>query len=247
VTWGGARALALVAALLGGELMSASMCPSARIGRVRAADVPVQPGAQRLDGIAAVVGGLAPGPEVIAIYRSDVELRARLALLRESSLRAALGELPVGLLGASLTELINEALIAVEAGRLNLARPSAQAIAEERMRLLGERTAERGPRELLGALGVGERELAAWVERRALVNAFLQGNLEGTLQATDSELERLFESEAHPFRDRALDEVRPQFAAWVAQQRTERAVQRWVSSLSQRTPHRVLVTYRVLD
>jgi len=210
---------------------------------VLAAEVPVQPGATRLDGIAAVVGGLAPGPGVIAIYRSDVELRARMALLRESSLRDALGELPRGLLAASLAELIGEALIAVEAARLNLTQPSGADIAEERVRLLGERSVRGGPRELLGALGVGERELSAWIDRRALVNTFLQANLEGTLEASEAELERLFESEAHPFRGRTLEEVRPQFEPWLAQQRTEQAVSRWVSSLSQRTPHRVLVSY----
>src|SRR5690606_3833545 len=40
----------------------------------------------RLDGVAAVVGAEAPGPSTVLLLRSDVELRARLALLRSGSL-----------------------------------------------------------------------------------------------------------------------------------------------------------------
>lgn len=208
------------------------------------AEVPVSSGAQRLDGLAAVVGGLTPGPNVISIFRSDVELRARMALLREASLREALGPLSDGLLRASLTALVGEALIAVEAARLNLARPSAALLAEERVRLLGERAADASQtRELLLALGVGPRELSDWVARRATVNGFLQANLEGMLDASSSELERLFQSEPHPFRGQALDEVREPFANWLAQQRVQGAVAGWVQSLTQRIPHRVLASY----
>lgn len=207
------------------------------------ADVEVEPGAQRLDGVAAVVGGLAPGAQVISIFRSDVELRARMALLREATLREALGPLPDGLLRASLSELLGEALIAVEAARLSLERPSANEIAQERARLLGASGDAASTRELLAALGVGERELAEWIGRRAVVSAFLLANLEGTLDLPASEVERLFASDDHPFQGQALDEVRDRFTAWLAQQRMQRAVERWVQSLSQRTPHRILVAY----
>ena len=67
------------------------------------ADVPVAPVAVRADGVAAVVGGQAPGPGVDLVLRSDVELRARLdaaavrgdpggGLLGAAQLRAALDE-----------------------------------------------------------------------------------------------------------------------------------------------------------
>jgi hypothetical protein len=219
------------------------------------ADVAVPEGARRLDGIAAVVGGLAPGAQVISIYRSDVELRARLALLHQAafvpsraeeprvSTREALAELPDALLRASLAELVGEALIAVEAARLNLERPSARELAEERARLLGARGDPASVRELLAALGVGERELAEWIARRAVVNGFLQANLEGTLEVSNDELARTFASEPHPFQGHPLDEVRERFSAWLTQQRTQQAVERWVESLAQRTPHRVLVPY----
>jgi hypothetical protein len=203
----------------------------------------VQPGAQRLDGIAAVVGGLAPGAGVISIFRSDVELRARMAVLGQATLRDALGALPDALLRASLDELVGEALIAVEAARLNLERPSAQELVEERARLLGGRGDAGSTRELLAALGVGERELADWIARRAVVNGFLQANLEGTLEISNDELVKAFESEQHPFEGHTLDEVRERFSAWLAQQRLQGAVERWVQSLAQRTPHRLLVVY----
>ena len=208
-----------------------------------AATVAVQPGAQRLDGIAAVVGGLAPGAQVISIFRSDVELRARMAVLGEASLREALGPLPDALLRASLDELLGEALIAVEAARLNLERPSAKELADERVRLLGAGGDVASTRELLAALGVGERELAEWIARRTVVNGFLQANLEGTLDVSNDELVKSFDGEQHPFQGHTLDEVRERFSAWLAQQRLQAAVERWVQSLAQRTPHRVLVSY----
>src|SRR4051812_10009330 len=74
------------------------------------AELPEVSGAVRVDGLAAVVGGLAPGKGVISVYRSDVELRARLSLLRAGADGSALGNLPSSLLGASLDELVGEAL-----------------------------------------------------------------------------------------------------------------------------------------
>ncbi|MET0340381.1 MAG: hypothetical protein ABW252_05235 [Polyangiales bacterium] len=208
------------------------------------ADVPVEADAQRVDGLAAVVGGVTAGPRTVVLLRSDVELRARLGLAREGGLGPALGALPEPLLAASLRELLGEALIAVEATRLSLAAPTSEAVAEERARLIGTGDAGRDSAELLRALGVGDRELTRWAERRAVVRGFLQANLEGTLDVREGELERLFQSDPGPFAGRALDEVRTRYAAWLTQQRLQQAVERWVQSLTQRTPHRVLVGYR---
>jgi len=212
-------------------------------GQARAADTGESEGAQRLDGLAALVGGLTPGPQVIAILRSDVELRARLWLAREGSLERALGPLPAALLHASLQELVGEALIAVEAGRLSLSGPSGQALAIERRRMLGSDAAAAPTRALLRVLAVDERELSGWVERRAIVSGFLQANLEGTLDIAPAELERLFGTESHPFQGLSFAEARERFAAWLTQQRTQQAVARWVQSLMQRTPHRIHADY----
>jgi hypothetical protein len=211
-------------------------------GQARAADTGESEGAQRLDGLAALVGGLTPGPQVIAILRSDVALRARLWLAREGSLERALGQLPAALLHASLQELIGEALIAVEAGRLSLTGPSGQALAIERLRLLGP-DVDGAPTRTLRVLAVDERELSGWVERRAIVSGFLQANLEGTLDIAPAELERLFGTESHPFQGLSFADARERFAVWLTQQRTQQAVARWVQSLMQRTPHRILAEY----
>jgi len=197
--------------------------------------------AQRVDGIAAVIGASAPGPGALTLYRSDVELRARMALLASGSLPQALAALPAPLLEASLTELVGEALIAVESGRLSLASPSEESLAEARTRLLGPDP--RATRELLGALGVSEVELSAWVRRRAVVAGFLQANLEGTLDVSPEALERSFASEPHPFQGERFAAARARFAAWLSEQRMQAAVRRWVESLRERTPHRVLVDY----
>lgn len=195
----------------------------------------------RIDGLAAVVGGHAPGPATIVILRSDVELRARLALLASSNLALALAPIPEGVSVASLTELVGEALITTEARRLNLEGPSAQARAAERARLI-ESGGPEAP-ALFSALGVSERELAAWAERRAIVSGFLAANLEGTLDVSSAELERLFNSEPHPYRDEPFAEARERFATWLARDRMERAVRRWVDTIAQRTPHRFVADY----
>lgn len=202
-----------------------------------------QPGAQHVDGIAAVVGGLTPGPAVITLLESDVELRARLAILRQSDLRTALGQLPSSVLAASLKELLGEALIAAESARLNMPEPSGAAVADQRALLLGTRLQPSAARALLSALGVNERELAELVERRARVDAFLQANLEGTLDTSEEELAQAFQSEAHPFYDEPFEVARERFERWYAQVKLQRAVARWIATLSQRTLHRVLITY----
>ena len=53
--------------------------------------------AVRLDGLAAVVGGEGPGPGVDVILRSDVELRARIALSGRTRGPLPLGAIPAGL------------------------------------------------------------------------------------------------------------------------------------------------------
>jgi hypothetical protein len=207
------------------------------------AEPPVTKEAWRVDGVAAVVGGVAPGPGTIAIYRSDVELRARLALLRAGAEAAALGPLPSSLLRASLEEVIGEALIASESARLSLAQPSADDVRRERERLALSVGGEAKLKRLVSALAVPESELRAIAERRAVVSAFLTANLEGTLEVTPLELEKAYAEQAHPFGSESFEAVRDQLRAWLVQRRVEAAVARWVESLKQRTPMRRLVTF----
>lgn len=218
-------------------LLAAALCGGSRPARGQAESH------THLDGLAVVVGALAPEPGAIILLQSDVELRARMAMLREGSLADALGTVPTPLLQASLEALVGEALIALEARRLDLDRPDRAALHAERTRFIGTGRAGAAMRELLAALGVSERELASSIERRALVDAFLRANLEGSLDVAPSELERLFASEAHPFRDLPYEQARDAFARWLSTRRLEQAVQSWVVALKQRTAYRVLVRY----
>jgi hypothetical protein len=207
------------------------------------ADEPVVAGATRVDGLVAVVGAIAPAPGTILILRSDVEFRARVALSGAGSLDAGTVALPLSLLSATLEELMGEALIAHEAERLALQQPDATAVRLERRRFEQKAGGPAQLVQLMRVLGVQERELDALLRRRAVVNAFLSANLEGTLDVTESELARAYAEENHPFRDRPLDEVREPLRSWLAQRRLERFVERWVHSLRERTPHRVLVEF----
>jgi hypothetical protein len=179
----------------------------------------------------------------MTLLRSDIELRARLSLLRAGADSAAFGPLPSSLLRASLDEAIGEALIASESQRLSLTRPSAEDVRLERQRLALGVGGEAKLTELVRTLGVEPRELDAMAERRAVVRAFLTANLEGTLEITPSELQKAYLEPGHPFADEPFDVVREQLRAWLVQRRIEAAVARWVESLRQRTPLRRLVTY----
>ncbi len=200
-------------------------------------------GAVRVDGVQIIVGGLAPGPGVILILQSDVELRARLSLLRAAGESAALGPLSADLLRATQQELLGEALIASEAARLSLAVPTR----ERRMREHERLVVGAGGRELvlgvLARLGVTASELDAIALRRAVVSDFLDANLVGTMELTPSEVERAYKTADHPYRDRPFSEVREALHSFLAQRSLEQAVGRWVEGLKERVPHRVLVTY----
>lgn len=196
-----------------------------------------------IDGLVAIVGASAPDADAILILRSDLELRARLSLLTRGAQTVAGVPLSDGLLRATLSELVGEALIAVEAQRLNLDSPDATRMQRARMRLVASAGGMQRLNELLRTLGVSERELTRITQRRAIVSAFLDANLEGVTEITQAELERAYRSDDHPFRDRPFDETRDALKSWLAQKRLESAVARWVDSLKRRIPYRVLVSY----
>lgn len=193
---------------------------------------------ERVDGVAAYVGGTTPGEGVSIILRSDVELRARLALLASGASDPANTRLPPELLQATLDELVSESLVALEALRLSLTPPTAAELKTQRDALaLGD---TEGLRRLVSALGVLPSELDAIARRRAVVGSFLAANLEGTVSPSEADITRAYEAGQHPFGDEPLELVRDRLAAWLSQQRLREAVSRWVRSLRERTPHRVL-------
>ncbi len=207
------------------------------------AEILEMPSAIRVDGLAAVVGGLAPGPGVISIYRSDVALRARLALLRAGAAGAVLGPLPPALLAASLDELVGEALVVSEALRLSLAKPSAAQVRQERQRLALGVGGEAPLQQVARALQVTEAELMAIAERKAIVSGFLTANLEGTLDVSPSDLEEAYSAQSHPFGEGSFAELKEPLKAWLMQRRMQAAVARWVESLRQRTPFKRLASF----
>jgi hypothetical protein len=207
------------------------------------ADPPVVSGGFRVGGIAAVVGSSAPGPGVDVILRSDVDLRARIALSGQTERATGFERLPPALLRATLDQLIGEALIAREAERVRVSSPGEADFARERRRLEEEAGSAARLRELLTRLGAPAEEVEALARRRALVTSFLQANLEGTTVVTDAEVEHAYGEGGHPFTDRALDEAREDLRAWLARRSLDRAVRRWVSVLRARTTVRVLVQY----
>jgi hypothetical protein len=197
----------------------------------------------RLDGLAAVVGGHAPGPGVDSVLQSDVELRARIAWSARGTEDPAGDPLPGRLLAAALQEIIGELLIAREARRVQAASPGAADVERERLRLRRSAGGAERMRALLTALSASVDELEEIARRRALVGAFLSANLEGVTVVTDAEVERALD-EREPAstqvdREAAFTELRGR----LAREALDRTIERWVAVLRSRTPVRVLVAY----
>ncbi len=207
------------------------------------AQAPSRAAPVRVEGVAALVGGSTPGPGTVAILRSDVTLRARIALASATE-RAASGPLPEPLLAAALDELIGEVLIAREADRLRAAQPSAEELARERARLEEQAGGAERLSAILAAASADAPELEAIARRRAYVAAFLHANLEGGTAVSDAQLARVYESGEHPFAGRPLEEVAEPLRALIAQTTLRRDVRRWIEVLRRRTPVRVIAEWR---
>jgi hypothetical protein len=222
-------------------LLSAGVLALSLLSAAAAAQEPV-----RLDGLAAVVGGDSPGPGVDVILRSDVELRARIALAGRTRGPLPLGPVPVGLLKATLQEIIGEHLIAREARRVQAADPSSADVARERGRLVRSAGGSQRLGALLSALSARDDELDTVAERRALVAAFLNANLEGATVVTSNEVERAYAgwlAEHGSETGEAPEAVKARLRARLSRESLARTIERWVRVLRARMPVRVYAQY----
>ena len=171
------------------------------------------------------------------ILRSDVDLRARMIRAGEhATAPLPLGPLPARELRAALTQLIDETLLAGEAERLGVARPTERDLARERARLANLAGGATRLGALLDALGADRREVDAHAARRASVSVFLVANLDAA-PPTDAEVAEFHaRTGEHPFGDRPLEDVRDALRAYMMQQRLQAAVGRWVTRLRARVP-----------
>ena len=200
----------------------------------------------RVEGVAALVGGTAPGAGTLAVLRSDVTLRARIAVSARAA-RLPTGRLPPDLLAAVLDEIIGEVLIAREADRLRAARPSDEEVAAQRHRIEEQAGGAERLAALLRAVDASGDEIDAIARRRAYVEAFLRANLEGSTVISDAQVQRAYEAGEHPFVGRELEEIREPLRAWVAAQTLQRDVRRWIEVLRGRTTVRVVAEWSAND
>ena len=216
-----------------GALALCALCSTSLVARASAQSSIV-------DELAAIVGGETPVSGTDVVLRSDLELRARLALLAHDPTRAT-GALPSALLRATLDEVVGELLIAREAERLHATMPSDAAVAAQRRELESAAGGAEAVLSLLRIIGADESELDAIAMRRARVDGFLRANLEGTTVVSDARVEEVYASGEHPFTDEPLERAREPLRAWLAQGALERDVARWISVLRGRTTVRVLL------
>ena len=196
-----------------------------------------------IDGLAAVLGGVDPLDTPRPILQSDVELRARLALLGRDAERGVYMPLPHSLLRATLDELIGEQLIALEAERVQIPSPRAAEVERELQvieRDAGGATAIAG---LLSRLDATRADLEALALRRAMVSAFLRANLEGVTVVTEAEVENRLLAEPERFAGEQPAAVRAAVRAVLAREALTRNIGHWVRVLRARTRVRVFAAY----
>jgi hypothetical protein len=213
------------------------LCASG-LGTARA-QVPV---ATRVDGVAAAIGGTG-GETADIILQSDVELRARLLLLGRDEDSALHLELPTGLLSAALRELIGEKLIAREAERVQITRPTQALVAQEKGRLVASAGGADRVAGLLASLGASPSELDRMAERRALVGAFLRANLEGTTLITEREIDAQIARDRGQYAGQNPVTARAQVRAILARATLARNIERWVRVLRARVPVRIYASF----
>lgn len=196
-----------------------------------------------IDGLAAVLGGAdtldAPRP----ILHSDVELRARLALLARDAERGMSAPLPHSLLRATLDELIGEQLIAVEAERVQIPAPRAADIDVELQAIEREAGGATAIAELLSHMDASRSDLEAMALRRAMVSAFLRANLEGVTVVTEAEVDDRLRAEPERFASERPEAVRSAVRAVLAHEALTRNIEHWVRVLRARTRVRVFAVY----
>jgi hypothetical protein len=189
------------------------------------------------EALVAIVGAETPQEGTDLVLLSDVDLRARLDL-GPSGLSVA----PTpALYAATLDEIVGELLIAREAERLRASEPSDADVRAQRDRLVATLGGEGALNQLLARLGADRAELDVIARRRAVVEAFLRANLEGTTTVSDARVEEVFAAGEHPFVGMTLEQAREPLRAWIAMQSLSADVARWVAVLRGRSVVRVLV------
>jgi hypothetical protein len=230
------RAHALAAVLGGGVMLSAGALaaqpPSA------AGESPVL-----IDGLAAVLGDPSALEEPRAVLRSDVELRARLSLLAHDVNRALFGELPGSLLRATLDQLLGEQLIALEAERVQIAKPKPAEVAAELATIEREAGGRHAIMQLLARLDASHLELEAMAERRALIGAFLRANLEGVNVVSEREIDERMRTDGARLEGQTPVAARELIRAVLAREALARNIEHWVRVLRARTRVRVFAVF----
>lgn len=190
------------------------------------------------EALVAIVGAETPQEGTDLVLLSDVDLRARLDL-GPSTLAV---EPTRALYAATLDEIVGEMLIAREALRLRASEPGEAEVAAQRERLVAAVGGSRVLDVLLDRLGADASEIDRIARRRAVVEAFLRANLEGTTDVSDARVEEVFAGGDHPFAGMSLEQAREPLRAWLAVRALSEDVARWVAVLRQRTVVRVLVS-----
>jgi hypothetical protein len=196
-----------------------------------------------IDGLAAVLGDPSALEEPRAVLRSDVELRARLSLLAHDSNRALFGELPGSLLRATLDQLLGEQLIALEAERVQIAKPRPAEVAAELAAIERESGGRRAIMQLLARLDASHLELESMAERRALIGSFLRANLEGVTVVSEREIDERMRADGARLEGQTPRAARELIRAVLAREALARNIEHWVRVLRARTRVRVFAVF----
>jgi hypothetical protein len=196
-----------------------------------------------VDRVVAIVGAAGDrGAELHIVTLVELNLEARLVVAeRTAALNSALNvEITPGLQESVLRGIINELLMVAEAQRLELAALRPDEIAEERAALANRLGGPAGLALFEQLTGAPTELINAIVQRRVVARRFIQRNIRSVTPVSAADVETLYRSGDHPFRDRPLEEVRSSLEAiLVAQQRQERLTE-WLAEARRRSRVRIL-------
>lgn len=194
----------------------------------------------RVDGVAALVGGRAPGAGAHVVLRSDIDL---LAWLEFAGDRSGVVELNDAMRAQVLDRLIGELVIEQEAERLGAEPPTVDEIAERRRAIAESVGGEQSLLELAREHAIDMSEIAEIARRRALILAFVRANGIERSSVSEGQVEAVFSGGSHPFRHLTWDEAREPLRVWLEQAAARRDIRRWVEVLRRRTSIQVIARY----
>jgi len=149
---------------------------------------------------------------------------------------------PVGsdLLRQKLDVMIDERLVAQEAGRIPTADITQEEVDRKRAELIARFKSEAEFRQRVGSVGLTPQKIDELLRQRVLMDRFIDFRFRSFVLATEQEIQRYYDENLVPeIRKRGavpppIDQVRDKISELLKQQKIDTELDRWLSAARQR-------------